>query len=448
MDALQRRIIHKVVRHAVYHFPAGPRIIVEDKAVGKCLILLAVEVTAAGMCGVFGLLIRIDAVLLLEGCLAGHTVQRICAEVDVISDGAGIGDGQAVVAVPCRVVPDRQLDAAEDAYRIGGIRVDGLTLLYEVALYCKEIVFVQLRACETEVIVRDGQIRHVDIEVRVKLYLDDDLGLGADALGKLEQQIPCGNSGNIAACDHRQQRLDLFRDAYSSHVEAEHIGDVHRQARVKDMVTVGLILAGGELLGVGDVSRPGEGSVAGRGIVKVEYRLILAVHRDLYRRAYRVVAGDLRGDGRISEAGVGAAGECKAKFRRFNGTGRIVAEVKLYIVRTDGNGILIIGRYQRQVHGLAVDSVDRGLCKLQSVRLHDSQRLAADDLAAGHELYLNAAALDRGKHAIGCYRADTLIGGDPAYVRRQLRCTAGSADAGGGEAHRRTLGEIIVICGN
>ena len=92
VDALQRLIVDEVVGHAVDRFPAGPRAVVQNEAVREILIRFAVEMAAARMRGVFRLLIGVNAVLLLEGGLAGHAVERIRAQIDVVADRAGVLD--------------------------------------------------------------------------------------------------------------------------------------------------------------------------------------------------------------------------------------------------------------------------------------------------------------------------------------------------------------------
>ena len=444
VDALQRLIVDEVVGHAVDRFPAGPRAVVQNEAVREILIRFAVEMAAARMRGVFRLLIGVNAVLLLEGGLAGHVVECVCAQIDVVADRAGVLDAQALIIIPLCAVLGGQLHAAEDADGVGRIGIDGLTLLDKVALDGKKVVFVQHRRGQREVIVRHRQAADVHSHVLVKLELYRHFGLFADALRQLEQQIPCRDAGNVAAGDHRQQRLQLLRDLDRHHVQTENIGNVHRLAGIDHMIAVDLAVAAGDVFRVRDLTRPCKRPVAARRVVKVEDRLIFAVHGDLDRRADGIVAGNHCGHRRVFQSGAFHAGKCKAVTHSFNRTCRAAAQLKRDILRADRNGIFIVGSDQGKVYRLAVDGIDARLGEFQAVRLDYVERLAADDRLAGQELHLHASLLDAGKYAVLRDRADGLVRRPPSDIRRKLRRTAGHADAGGRKWKRRADRQVVI----
>ena len=444
VDALQRLIVDEVVGHAVDRFPAGPRAVVQNEAVREVLIRFAVEMAAARMRGVFRLLIGVNAVLLLEGGLAGHAVERIRAQIDVVADRAGVRDRQRLIHVPCRAVPNAQLYAAEDADGVGRIGIDGLTLLDKVALDGEKIVLIQLRRGQREVIVRHRQAADVHSHVLVKLELYRHFGLFADALRQLEQQIPCRDAGNVAAGDHRQQRLQLLRDLDRHHVQTENIGNVHRLAGIDHMIAVDLAVAAGDVFRVRDLARPCKRPVAARRVVKVEDRLIFAVHGDLDRRADGIVAGNLCGHRRVFQSGAFHAGKCKAVTHSFNRTCRAAAQLKRDVLRADRNGIFVIGGNQGKVYRLAVDGIDARLGEFQSVRLDHVERLAADHRLAGQELHLHASLFDAGKYAVLRDRADGLVRRPPSDIRWKLRRAAGHADAGGRKWKRRADRQVVI----
>ena len=147
VNALQGIVFDEVVGCTVDRFPAGPGAVVQDETIRELLIRFAVEMTAAGMRGILRLLIGIDPILLLEGGLIRHVVERVCAQIDVVANRTGVLDTQALVRIPLCAVLGGQLQAAEDADGVGRIGIDGLTLLYEVALHSKQIVFVQGCGC-------------------------------------------------------------------------------------------------------------------------------------------------------------------------------------------------------------------------------------------------------------------------------------------------------------
>ena len=444
VDALQRLIVDEVVGHAVDRFPAGPRAVVQNEAVREILIRFAVEMAAARMRGVFRLLIGVNAVLLLEGGLAGHAVERIRAQIDVVADRAGVLDAQALIIIPLCAVLGGQLHAAEDADGVGRIGIDGLTLLDKVALDGEKVVLIQLRRGQREVIVRHRQAADVHSHVLVKLELYRHFGLFADALRQLEQQIPCRDAGNVAAGDHRQQRLQLLRDLDRHHVQTENIGNVHRLAGIDHMIAVDLAVAAGDVFRVRDLTRPCKRPVAARRVVKVEDRLIFAVHGDLDRRADGIVAGNHCGHRRVFQSGAFHAGKCKAVTHSFNRTCRAAAQLKRDVLRADRNGIFIVGSDQGKVYRLAVDGIDARLGEFQAVRLDYVERLAADDRLAGQELHLHASLFDAGKYAVLRDRADGLVRRPPSDIRRKLRRTAGHADAGGRKWKRRADRQVVI----
>ena len=147
VNALQGIVFDEVVGCTVDRFPARPGTVVQDETIRELLIRFAVEMAAAGVRGILRLLIGIDPILLLEGGLIRHVVERVCAQIDVVANRTGVLDTQALVRIPLCAVLGGQLQAAEDADGVGRIGIDGLTLLYEVALHSKQIVFVQGCGC-------------------------------------------------------------------------------------------------------------------------------------------------------------------------------------------------------------------------------------------------------------------------------------------------------------
>ena len=254
----------------------------------------------AGVRGVFRLLIGIDAVLLLEGGLVGHVVECVCAQIDVVADRTGVRNAQALRLVPLRAVLCGQLHAGEDADGVGRIGGDGLTLFDEIALHRQHVVLVHACGRQAEIIVGNGQVGNIHADVPVEPDRDRYLGLRADALRQLEQQIPCRDAGNVAAGHHGQKRLELFGHLDRHHVQSEDIRDVHGLAGVDHVIAVRLAVSAGEIFRVGDLSCPRKGSVAARGVVKVENCLIGAVHGDLDRSTDRIVPRNHGRDGHIA----------------------------------------------------------------------------------------------------------------------------------------------------
>ena len=147
MNAFQGIVFDEVVGCTVDRFPARPRTVVQDETIREILIRFAVEMAAAGMRGILRLLIGIDPILLLEGGLLRHVVERVCAQIDVVANRTGVLNAQALIIIPLCAAHGGQLHAAEDTDGVGRVRIDGLTLLDEVALHSEQIVFVQGCGC-------------------------------------------------------------------------------------------------------------------------------------------------------------------------------------------------------------------------------------------------------------------------------------------------------------
>ena len=85
--------------------------------------------TALWMDHILRLLIGIDPIVLLEGGLTGHRVQRIGSQINVVADFSGIVHAEAVRRIPQCVILWCQLNAADDHNGIGCLLGDGLSLL-------------------------------------------------------------------------------------------------------------------------------------------------------------------------------------------------------------------------------------------------------------------------------------------------------------------------------
>ena len=231
-----------------------------------------------GMNCIFGLLIRIDSVLLLERFLTGHAMQSVCSQIDIVANVTGIRNAHALIRIPSRAVLYGQFDAAENANRVGGIGGNCLTLFYKVAFNGKNVVLIYISGRQFEIVVGYRQIVDVHIEIFIKPECYRHLCLRTYALRKLKQQVPRGNICNIAAGNHGKQGLQLFGYLNRHHIQAKHIGNVHRQLRVDNMVAIHRIITAGEIFRISNGSRPCKGSIAACSVIKVKNGLICAVH--------------------------------------------------------------------------------------------------------------------------------------------------------------------------
>ena len=446
--ALQGIVVNEVVECTVDRLPSGPCAVVQDELVREILIRFAVEVAALGMDNILRLLIGIDTVLLLEGGLVGHAIERIRAQIDVITNGTGVLNSQRLIRTPRRVILGGHFHTAEDTDGVGGVGRDRLALLDEVALDGEDVVFIQHRRGQSEIIVRHRQTANVHIDVLVKPERHGHLGFRADALRQLKQQIPRRDIGNIAARHHRQQRLQLFGHLDGRHIQSEDIGDIHRLAGLHHMVSIQCIVVAGDILRVGDIPRPCKGPVAAGGVIKVEDRLICVIHCHLDTGADGVVLRNHGRDGHVAQAGVLTAGKCKAVVGGIDRAGRLVAQLKCDIAGAHGHRVFIIGSDQRKPHRIPINGVDRVLGELQAGRHDHGKGLAADHLIAGQELDLRSAFRHGGKDTFRRNCTDGFIQGLPRKVGRKLRRVSGGADAGGNQTNCSILCQIIIRRGN
>ena len=448
VDALQGIVFDEVVGCTVDRFPAGPGTVVQNETIRELLIRFTVEVAAAGVRGILWLLIGINPILLLEGSLLSHAVECVCTQINVVADRTGVFDAQALIRIPLCAVLGGQLHAAEDADGVGRIRIDGLALLDEVALHSEQIILVQGCGCQTEIIIGHRQVGDVHSDILVKLELHRYLGLRTDTLRQLEQQIPSCDAGNIAASNHGQKRFQLFRNLDRHHIQSEDIGDIHGLARIDHMIAVCFAIASGKIFRIGDISRPCEGSVAARGVVKVENCLIGTVHSDLDRGTDGVVPRDHGRDGHIAQTRLLAAGKGKAIVRSFNGTCCAVAQFKCDIACAHSDGILVIGCNQRKAHRVSINGVDARFGEFQAIRLDHGKRLAADYRVTRQELNFHAALFNGGETAIFRDGTDSFIRGLPCDIGREFRRAAGHTDTGSDHADCGAARQVIISRGD
>ena len=210
------------------------------------------------------------------------------------------------------------------------------------------------------------------------------------------------------------------------------------------MIAVCFTIASGKIFRIGNISCPCEGSVAARGVVKVENRLIGTVHSDLDRGTDGVVPRDHGRDGHIAQTGRLAAGKGKAVIRSFHSTRCAVAQFKCDIACAHSDGILVIGCNQRKAYRVSVNGVDARFGEFQAIRLDHGKRLAADHRVTGQELNFHAALLDGGENTIFRNGTDGFIRGLPCDIGREFRCAARHTDTGSDQANGGAARQVII----
>ena len=445
LDAGERLVVLEIIDIAIKGTPAAfngfiQRIAVRKGAEGGG------KVTAAGMGGIFRLGIRINTILLLEGLLAGHGVKRVSTQVDVIADITAVYQRQAVIFIPCRVILRSQRDAADNDNGVGGLSADRLTLLDPVDGKCQRVrCLIQLCIAQGEIVIHDRQIGEIDRRILIECNLHLHICLAADTLGKLQQDIPCGDIIQIAASHHLKQRNKLFGHLHFLHIQCKGVLGHHGQIGTVDIVGVGsdVIHGCGDAGGVGHLTVPGQRTVAKHGGVKVKLRFIRIVEGQTHGCLNGIVLGNHCGNLYIPDTGSRIAGKLEVR----NSAGRAIAQIKDNIRGIDGHGVAFVGGRNGQINGFPINGVDAAARKEQRIRKHHIQGLASNHHTIHRELNFSAAGSDRSKGII-LNGADGGIHHNPLGVLRQICGVAGAADTADREGQAAANRQIISIRGN
>ena len=213
---------------------------------------------ATWMGGIFRLGIRINTILLLEGFLAGHRVKCVSTQVDIVADIAAVCQRQAVIFIPCRVILRCQRNAADNDNGVSRLGADCLTLLNPVNGKGQRVrCLIQRCIFQGEIIIYDFQARIVNCHILIKLDLHLNIGLAADTLRKLEQDVPCRDIFQIAASHHLKQRNKLFGNLHFLHIQRKSVIGYHGQLGFIDIVGVGSDI----ILGRGNEGRIGHRTI-------------------------------------------------------------------------------------------------------------------------------------------------------------------------------------------
>ena len=276
LDAGERLVVLEIIDIAIKGTPAVfngfiQRIAVRKGAEGGG------KVTAFGMGGIFRLSIRVNTILLLEGFLAGHGVKRVSTQIDVIADITAVCQRQAVIFIPCCVILRSQRDATDNDNGVGGLGPDCLALLDPVDGKGQRVrCLIQLCIAQGEIVIHDLQIGVIDRRILIECNLHLYICLAADTLGKLQQDIPCGDIIQIASRHHGKKRNKLFGDLHLLHIQCKGVLGHHGQIGIVDIIGVGsdVILGRGDEGGVGYLPVPCQRTVAEHGGIKVKLCLI------------------------------------------------------------------------------------------------------------------------------------------------------------------------------
>ena len=223
---------------------------------------------------VIGIMIRIEA----EGCLifgfGREGNQAAGAHVDTIADIAFMDRLNL-----CRIIPyavlRRQLDAIDDAQRVGRGRINGMRLLDPVQLQLYRIgFFIHVNAGEIEVFIDQRQFTDINIKALVELDLRLNPGHIADTLSQLQQERPGRRAFHICTRQHINQLIQTLRDRNRRHIQRDGVGCDHVLIRINDIVDVAIFHGG-----VAHIAVPCQHTAAAGRLIKVEAVFALLIQR-------------------------------------------------------------------------------------------------------------------------------------------------------------------------
>ena len=377
-DAGEGLIVPVVAEAAFSLCPALFHRAVQCIAVGKGTEGIG-KVSPLGMDHILRLLIGIDLIVLLEGGLAGHGIQRIGAQIDVIADLTGIVHAEAVRRIPRRVISGRQPNAADNHNGIGRLLGDCLGLLDPADGQSQGVgLRIQLAVFQLEIVVDNFQLagihRHIGIKVQLRLHG----GFPADPLRQLQENIPCGNIFKISPRHHAQQRHQPLRHLHLLHIQRKGVGGRHGHSGLVNLIDAVqyAVLTVRDHGGIGHLPVPRQIAVPIHGGVKVKFCLVLAVERQYHGCRYGVVGRKHGGHLHIADPRSGAGRKGKSLHR----PGGTVSQSDRHILRAENHGVSSTGRRQRQLRPLAIDHIHALAGKQQLIRHHHMERLASNDI--------------------------------------------------------------------
>ena len=440
-----RIVVDVVLVLAVLLVPTLTDGVIDDEAILKVGVDAGVVSTVLGAalptgCGGG---IGNQAVLFLILLLLSEGVQRGGTQIHVVADVTAVGDHH-LVAVPGAILGGG-LDTAHNAQGVGGSHVDGLGAVDPVKYHGQQVVLVHLGRGQLEVVVDHLQTGHVHVQILVELGGDTHLGQNADTLGQSQHITKSGIALVIGVGQHKHDVCHLSGNLNGVHIQREGVAQGYLFVGIHHSVIE--VVGGG---GVEHLADPGQGAVAGRRLVEVEGRLVLAEHSGGNLTVGILVLQHDGEYGHLTGTGFAAGGDVEA-FE--DGAGphialglgvffQIAAEdvVLVHLHRAAG-----IGSQQRQCGGLVVDQSQRLLGKLQGIRHHHVQGLGTGDLAVDDEVDVHVAVIGGDEQAVLINGAHSLVGDCPIGALGDDSGRTDVVDADGVQLQLGADGQILVI---
>ena len=194
---------------------------------------------------------------------------------------------------------------------------------------------------------------------------------------------------------------------------------------------------------VGHIPIPGERIIACHSRIEVKNRFAVFIERNRHRVADGIVFGQHGGHGHIANA----RGFIAHKDKSLNGSSGCGAQFKCDVICADSHWIATVGCLDRQSYFRAVYGVDAILGEIQSIRLHDLYRFAAQNRPVELQSDCHSAERHTGEN--------TILQGGYRFVRDDQSCTCGqicgiarSTDTQGGYTDASANRQIVCISGD
>ena len=391
-----------------------------DQGVAVVKFLIGILEIATFIIGVIGIYISIQAKGRLILGLLREGVQRTGAHIDLIADSAGVDRLKLILAVPLGILLGCQLQAVDNAHRIGGLRRNCLCLLIPVQGQCKGAVFlIQLNIGQGEILIDQGQLANIQGEIGIVVDHSLDFRKYADTLCKLTQECPGIGALHIRAGQHIGQLLKLCGDGNLGHIDCQNIGSDHILPRLNHSIDRVVVRSG-----VGNIPVPGKLTVTAGRLFKVESQLTLLIQR--YLDTVRCAAFQRSCNRYIGQAdrSITVCGKADAA----HGAGLLIAQCKIDVRGYVRDLLALIVDLNGQFDGSTVYGIHIILGKADIVGLNNIHRLAADDFLAQHQINIHSAVTQTGKQALFCDCAPSFIGNGPESALRKLHSISCGAD--------------------
>ncbi len=388
-------------------------------------------------------IIGVDVITQTEGCLVlrllREGMQCGCAHVNLVADRAGVDDIQTALGAPVCVCLGSELNAADYAQGVCGVRIDSSGLLLPVQNHGNRVsCLIDLGTGQNEELV--DQLHLADIHIQIGIELDGcgDFRHGADTLCQLQQEAPSRGALHVSTGQHKGQFFQTCGDGNLGHVDCQGIVGNHLLFRINDHVGIGIFQNC-----IAHFTIPSQHAVAAGCLVKVEGHFALLIQSNGCSASNIGVMCQCGSNDDILDTRSLIAGGNKVKS--VDGTCVLITQGDYQVACRNGNRLTLIQCLHRQGDGCTVNSVDICLGEVNLIRQHDVQGLGADDSLTGHQIDLNFTVAQADKQAVFGDGASSVVRQNPAGDLRQLSFVAGCADTLGSQLHRSADRQIVCL---